>query len=285
MTYATHRYRSSCGRLDLHARDYGGDGPPILLMHGLTRNSADFAPLATHLASDYRLIVPDQRGRGLSGFDPDPTNYRPPVYAADMFALLAELKIERAALIGTSMGGLIAMLMQAMKPETIGPVVLNDVGPVLEAEGLSRIAGYVGGSATMANWNEACEAVASINGYAFPDATDKDWMAFARRVCREREDGAIKFAYDPAIAEGFAEVEGEAQPDLWPLWEKMADTPVLVVRGALSDLFSTATLRQMEERHAGPFSSVEVPRVGHAPVLDEPEAVKAILTFLGEYWS
>lgn len=277
--FRAHAYRSACGRLDLFARDYGGDGPPLLLMHGLTRNSADFDPLVPHLAEHYRLVVPDQRGRGLSPNDPDPANYRPDVYAQDMFALVDSLGIEQVGLIGTSMGGLMAMVMAALQPARIRTVVLNDIGPVLDPAGLARIGGYVGAAGTFADWQEAADRAAAINGTAFPDFGASEWMAFARRTCRENADGRVAFAYDPAIASGFDSVPAE-QPDLWPLWATLADKPVLVLRGALSDLLAPGTVARMAKEHAGPFAACEIPQRGHAPLLDEPEALAAILSFL-----
>lgn len=279
MTYSPHRYASADGRLQLFARDYGGEGPPLLMMHGLTRNSADFAPLAAYLASRYRLVVPDQRGRGLSDIDPDPANYRPDIYAQDMFALLDSLGIADAALIGTSMGGLMAMIMAAVQPLRVGPIVLNDIGPVLDPAGLARIGGYVGGSGPFASWDDAAAACAAINADAFPGFGQDDWLAFARRTCRETESGQVHLAYDPAIAAGFASPVAE-QADLWPLWAMLGTRPVLVLRGALSDLLAPATVTRMEQEHKGPFESREIPDRGHAPLLDEPEALHAIQAFL-----
>lgn len=291
MDFRPHRYRSACGRLDLFAREYAGptgsaagdEAAPLLLLHGLTRNSADFEPLAAHLAGQYRLIVPDQRGRGLSQNDPDPANYRPDVYAQDMFALMADLGIERAAIVGTSMGGLMAMVMAAMQPDAIRAIVFNDIGPVLDPAGLARIGSYVGGGQPMPDFAAAANACAAINRDAFPDFTDADWHAFARRTVREREDGRFEFAYDPAIAAGFADIGDTPQPDLWPLWQTLGEKPVLVLRGALSDLLSADTVRTMERLHSGPFRKVEVPHRGHAPLLDEPDALAAIERFLKDY--
>jgi len=279
-----HRYRSACGRLELYARVYEGEGPALLLMHGLTRNSADFEPLAAHLAGRYRLVVPDQRGRGISAYDPDPDNYRPDVYAADMFALLDDLGIASAGLIGTSMGGLMAMIMAATQPARVPAMVLNDVGPRIEAAGLARIQGYVGPSGDAADWAEAAARCAAINGAAFPDFAEADWLAFARRTCAATPEGRLRLAYDPAIA---ASVKGDSPatvpPDLWPLWDMLAALPVLVIRGALSDLLSAETVAEMGDRHAGPFAAVSVPKRGHAPMLDEPAALAAITRFLEEH--
>jgi pimeloyl-ACP methyl ester carboxylesterase len=268
----------SSGGLELYARIYPGEGPPLLLMHGLTRNSADFEPLAAHLAGRFNLVVPDQRGRGLSGYDPDPANYRPDVYAADMFALLASLAIPRAGLIGTSMGGLMAFVMAAIRPDLVSSMILNDVGPYIEPAGLARIGSYVGSSAPMANWDDAANRCAAINAEAFPDFTHTDWLRFARRTCRQQGDGTISFAYDPAIASG---VQSTAvPPDIWPLWDALATVPVLLLRGEHSDVFSTATADAMAQRHSGEFTYIEVPGRGHAPLLDEPAALAAIDAFL-----
>lgn len=298
-SYRSHRFRSADGRLELFARDYPGDSPdarPLLLMHALTRNSADFEPLidwlvpwaASQPGGGYRLIVPDVRGRGLSDRDLDPANYNPAVYAQDMFALLDDLGVESAGLIGTSMGGLIAMAMAAMNrgrsrelPSRIGPVILNDVGAHLEPAALDRIAGYVGKPRLFANWQEAAEGCRAVNGPVFPDFTNDDWLAFARRTCRDAEGGIVP-DYDPAIASSF---DGEDEEvDLWPIWQAMDGLPVLLVRGATSDLISEATVAEMRRRHEGPFAAIEVPDRGHTPLLNEPAARMAIGNFLTEHF-
>jgi len=284
MDHDVHRFRSACGRLELAARIYAGDGPAVLMMHGLTRNSADFEPLAAHLAGRYRMIVPDQRGRGLSQWDADPANYRPDVYAQDMLAMLDGLGIGRVAAIGTSMGGLMAMVMNAMRPGLFSAVVMNDVGPVLELEGIARIQSYVGPAGPMRDWTEAAARCRAVNATAFPDFGSADWLAFARRLCAEQPDGTIALAYDPAIAASIAGDEPQTvPPNLWPLWEMMDAVPVLVVRGELSDLLSCQTAAEMARRHRGACTMVEVPRVGHAPILDEAPAIAAIDAFLAEY--
>ena len=283
--YDAHRFRSADGRLDLHARIYPSDGPPLLLMHGLTRNSADFDPLVVHLAGRYRLVVPDQRGRGLSDWDPDPVNYRPDVYAADMFALLDGLGIGAAGLIGTSMGGLMAMIMGALQPARVPLIVLNDVGARLEVAGLERIQSYVGPSEPMKSWDEAARACAANNASAFPDFDADDWLAFARRTCSEMPNG-IMFAYDPAIAQSIKGTQPQTVPaELWPLWDALSALPVLVVRGALSDLLSATTVADMAGRHAGPLVLADIAERGHAPLLDEPLALDAIETFLAQHMS
>lgn len=283
ISFRPHRYSSACGRLELFARLYesAGAGGTLMLMHGLTRNSADFEPLIKHLAPHYRLIVPDQRGRGLSDYDSDPANYRPDVYAADMFALLDGLGIARAGLVGTSMGGLIAMVMAATRPDRVVGIVLNDVGPQIEAAGLARIQGYVGPMQDAESWDEAAARCAAVNAVALPDFGPQDWLTFARRTCRQTPEGTIRFAYDPAIATSTQGAQpATLPPDLWPLWDALAAMPVLVLRGGHSDLLAAATVSEMGRRHSGPFTSVEVPDRGHAPILDEPAALVALEAFL-----
>lgn len=282
--FTPHRYKSACGRLDLFARIYPGEGPTLLLMHGLTRNSADFDPLVPHLAGRYRLVVPDQRGRGRSDYDDDASRYRPDVYAMDMFTLLDGLDVRNCAIVGTSMGGLIGMIMAFMQPSRIAAMVMNDIGARLEPAGLARIQGYVGPGTGFDSWDQAAQACGAINATAFPGFGEVEWLAFARRTCEETSDGKVRFAYDPAIA---TSVQGEqpdtVPPDLWPLWDSLAALPVLLLRGALSDLLSTETAEEMERRHSGPFRHVAIPSRGHAPLLDEPEALSAIEPFLEEY--
>ncbi len=286
--YRAHRYDSADGRLTLFARDYSATSEadaraPLLMMHGLTRNSADFEPLIEHLDADRRIIVPDQRGRGLSDYDPQAENYRPETYVADMWALLGSLKTERAVLIGTSLGGLMAMLMGAARPDRVVGIVLNDVGPEVDAAGLNRIRSYVGGDEAMAGWDEAAARCEATNGSALAGFGPKDWTAFARRTCTEQPDGRVRFSYDPAISQGIAEDEAATvPPDLWSLWDMLAPIPVLALRGENSDILSRETVAEMARRHPDAFSHVEIPARGHAPILDEPAAVSAILTFLSK---
>lgn len=282
--YREHRFVSADKRLTLFARDYPseqGDAPVLLLMHGLTRNSADFEALAGHLMSRYRLIVPDQRGRGLSEHDPEPTNYRPDIYAEDMWALLDSLDVSRAGLIGTSLGGLMAMLMAAAVPDRVKAIVLNDIGTEVMREGIERIKAYTGQDKQMANWNEAANCCKEINAVALPDLKDADWLIFARRTCVEQADGSVAFAYDPAISLQLESDQPDAVPaDLWHVWDLVKSVPTLVLRGQFSDVLSTDTVNEMHHRHSGPFVSVTVPNRGHAPLLDEPAALTEIERFL-----
>lgn len=280
--FEDHHFTSADGRLKLYARIYPGGEPTIVLMHGLTRNSADFEALADHLAGPNRLIVPDQRGRGRSQYDDDPARYTPAVYVDDMRALLHELGTDRVVLIGTSMGGLMAMLMGAAMSDRVAGIVLNDVGPEVDARGLERIRTYVGQMPEAADWNDAAKQVERVNGDAFPDYTAADWAAFARRTMQSAPDGRPMPAYDPEIARGVSAADLTAvPPDLWPLWEALSPLPILIIRGGLSDILSVDTLDRMAQMHPG-LRTVTLPNRGHAPMLDEPKAVEAIDAFLAD---
>ena len=272
-------YDSHDLRVKLYARDYGGAGMPVICMHGLSRNSADFEVIAAHLAPRYRVIVTDQRGRGRSGWDSEPANYTPALYVQDIFKLMGELGITRAALIGTSMGGIMAMIMGMIAPQAVAGMVINDVGPELDVRGLARIRSYVGKSPPIGSWADAVARARETNGVCFPDYVDADWLAFARRTYHEA-DGVPVSSYDPAISGAF-DPGGPvvAPPDMWGIWETLKAIPLLGVRGELSDLLSEETFGQMLERHPG-MRAVTVANRGHAPMLDEPEAVTAIDAFL-----
>ncbi|NDC58218.1 MAG: alpha/beta hydrolase [Alphaproteobacteria bacterium] len=255
-------------------------GPPVLCLHGLTRNSRDFEAILPRIAAGgRRALALDVRGRGFSDNDPNPERYQPPTYVGDVIQVLDALAIPRAAFVGTSMGGLITMILAALQPQRIERVVLNDIGPKLEPEGLARIAGYVGTGAPFASWDEAAAKIKEINGAAFPDADDAFFAAMARRTCRERTPGQIALDYDPDIAVPFRQPGGAAPADLWALFEALKPIPALVVRGAISDLFSAATVAEMKAKKPD-LESVEAARVGHAPMLDEPAAWDALARFL-----
>jgi len=277
-------YHSNDG-LRLYARDYhchdsdNPDPPTILCMHGLTRNSADFAGLADHLYERFRVIAVDQRGRGRSEYDGDAGNYNPQVYVQDMFTLLDHLKVARVTLIGTSMGGLMSFLMAAMQPERIKAMIINDIGPEVDPGGLARIKGYVGKSAQVTNWDEAVAQCRAINESAFPDFSDEQWRDFARGMFCE-EDGIPVLAYDPAIAQSLDEERVDvAPPDLWPVFERCASKPMLLIRGADSDILAPACVARMRDCHDA-LQVAEIPRRGHAPTLTERTSLVAIDAFL-----
>ncbi|WP_155264837.1 alpha/beta fold hydrolase [Sphingomonas segetis] len=268
--------------LQLHYRDYPGSAgrPPLLCLHGLTRNSRDFAELAELHSPGRRVLALDFRGRGLSDHDPLPARYLPLTYAGDVLQLLDELAIDQAVFVGTSLGGLVTMLIAAMAPQRIAASILNDVGPELTEAGLDRIKSYVGNGAQFRSWDEAAEAIAINNRHIPASYNHADWVKMARRVCRE-EDGSVVFDYDMAIALPF-ETQGPAPAvDMWPLFEALGQKPLLVVRGERSDLLGAAVLAKMHHAVRA-MKSVTVPGVGHAPMLNEPEAVAAIDSFLEE---
>ncbi|WP_408988188.1 alpha/beta fold hydrolase [Sphingomonas sp. SUN039] len=267
--------------LRLHYRDYAaGRGvdparPPILCLPGLTRNARDFETVAARLSHDWRVIAVDLRGRGESAYAKDAMTYVPLTYAQDVERLLAELKIERFVSIGTSLGGIVTMLLAATGNARIAGAVLNDVGPVIEAAGLDRIRGYVGKGGAYPTWLHAARGIAETNAGVFPRYDLTDWLAMAKRTSRLSGNGRIVPDYDKKIAEPFRLPGGEAGIDLWPAFDALADVPTLIVRGALSDLLAPATVAQMVGRLKD-AKTVTVADVGHAPVLDETEAAAAI---------
>jgi pimeloyl-ACP methyl ester carboxylesterase len=274
-----HRFFQSDDGLRLHVTEWPGPGaqaPVLLCLPGLTRNGRDFERLAARLSTRFRLLCPDQRGRGLSAHDPDPSRYRPDRYVADMLTLLDQAGLAQVQVIGTSLGGMMGVMLAALQPQRIQALVLNDVGPVLEAEGLARIAGYVGHQTPAASLAEAAARTAAVQAPVFPDFEAADWQRMVLETHRV-EGGEWLPDYDPAIAQGLA--NGSAVPSLWPLFEAAAATPMLLLRGAASDLLSAATVAEMQARLPN-LQAVDVPRRGHAPTLMEAEALGALEGFL-----
>jgi pimeloyl-ACP methyl ester carboxylesterase len=287
MSWVERRWTSHDG-LSLFARDYPpAAGParlPVIAIHGLTRNSADFDAVAPLLAgAGRRVLAVDVRGRGRSDRAPDPMTYQPPTYVQDVVALLKATGIERAVFLGTSMGGLITMGLAAVKPKAIAAAIINDVGPEVAKEGLARIAAYSGKPVDTPTWAAAAEYARTINAVAFPNYGDADWDAFARRIFREGPDGAPMLDYDPDIAVPIRAAGQKALvPNLWPFFTRLArGRPTLVIRGGTSDLLSEEIAGKMKKR-APKMQYAEVPGVGHAPMLDEAEARAAIFEFLRE---
>lgn len=286
-TWNERRWISPDG-LSLFARDYAAAaGParlPVIAIHGLTRNSADFGAIAPLIAqSGRRVLAVDVRGRGRSDRAPDPMTYQPVNYAHDVLALMEQAGIARAVFLGTSMGGLITMALAALRSKVIAAAIINDVGPEVAKEGLARIAAYSGQPVDTPTWAEAAAYVKQHNAVAFPHYTDADWDAFARRVFRIGSEGSPELDYDPDIAVPIRAAGAKALvPNLWPMFGRLTRArPVLLVRGETSDLLSPAIAAKMRKR-APKMDFVEVPGVGHAPMLDEPEAKAAIFPFLGE---
>ncbi|MDO9587430.1 MAG: alpha/beta hydrolase [Brevundimonas sp.] len=286
-TFAERRWSSSDG-LSLYARDYaaasGQAKLPVIAIHGLTRNSADFDAIAPLIAqSGRRVLAVDVRGRGQSDRAPDPMTYQPAVYAQDVLGLMRDLGIERAVFLGTSMGGLITMALAAARSKVVVAAILNDIGPEVAREGLARIAAYAGEPVEISNWAEAAAYVRKLNAVALPHYTDADWDAFARRTFRIGTEGTPVPDYDPDIMAPIRAAGAKALvPNLWPMFGRLAKArPVLLVRGETSDLLSPDIAARMQKR-APKMDFVEVPGVGHAPMLDEPEAKAAIFPFLSE---
>lgn len=281
----TDRFFWSRDGVRLHVRDYASPDPaaaerPIVLcIPGLTRNARDFELLAPRLAARFTVWCIDLRGRGDSGWAKDPMTYVPLTYLQDLEQMVEQLKPQRLAVVGTSLGGILAMLMAGPLGSVVAGAVLNDVGPTLDPAGLARLRGYVGRIGRYPTWMHAARAVAEINGAVFPHFGLADWLTMAKRVCRLEPNGAIVFDYDPRLAEPFKLPGPVAGVDLWPAFDLLATRPVLAIRGATSDILGAATLAQMAAR-APTVSTLELPGIGHAPTLDEPEAVSAITAYL-----
>jgi len=274
------RYFTVHDGLRLHYRDYPGaeERPPLLCLPGLTRNSRDFADFAERYSPAFRVIALEFRGRAGSDYDPVPARYNPMTYAGDVIELLDQLGIAQAVFVGTSLGGLVTMVIAATAPQRIAAAIINDVGPDVDPAGIDRILTYVGKDMRFASWDEAADTISGNYGGNFECFTHADWVAMAKRNCRE-EDGEIRFDYDMAIAEPFRTAGPVPQVDLWPLFAALGQKPLLVVRGERSDLLTAETTARM--RSVAPEMKLAVvPGVGHAPELSESEAVAAIDEFL-----
>ena len=277
----TDRFWNSPDGLKLHFRDYpsrAGDAeekPPVICMHGLTRNARDFATLAERLSDEWRVLVPEMRGRGQSEYAKDSASYSPQTYVGDLLALLEQEGIERFVAIGTSLGGLMTMLLAAMKPQALAGAVLNDIGPVVDPTGIERIREYVGQGRSYQSWMHAARALEEVHSASYPEFGLDQWLDMAKRGMVVQQNGRIAFDYDMSIAEPFNEPDGAAPPDLWPAFEALQGKPLLLVRGELSTLFSAATLAEMQRR-IPEAEAVTIDNIGHAPLLEEEASMAAI---------
>ena len=271
------RYWNSADGLRLHYRDYPGPAelPPLLCIPGLTRNAADFEPVADHVAGQWRVIAVDLRGRGLSERDPDPTNYGLPAYAADLTKLLDQLGIADAVFVGTSLGGLMTMFIAATHEERIAGALINDIGPDLDRAGLEFIAGFLGKDKRYASWEAVAADIADRNRASFPKWDKAAWLRLARRIARE-DKGQIRFDYDMRLVDNFNVALDAPVVDAWPLLEGLKGKPVAILRGALSNLFSQVTAVRMVAELGPEAELVTIPDVGHPPTLDEPESLAAL---------
>jgi pimeloyl-ACP methyl ester carboxylesterase len=277
-----HFYMSSDG-LRLYYRDYatltmGSARLPVLCLPGLTRSSRDFERLAPRLARDRRVLAADLRGRGRSARDSNWRNYQPGVYLADLRALLDDAGESRVVIVGTSLGGLLAMLFAALEPARVAGIVLNDIGPEIDPAGRTRIATYVGRSPPVRTWDEAVRQTRATYGIALPGLSDDDWLVLARRGYTE-VNGVPHLDMDPMIGEGVRNPPPGSPENLWSLYAALGSVPMLALRGALSDVLSAATLERMRREHAN-LETVTVADRGHPPLLDEPVALAAIEKFV-----
>ncbi len=279
-------YKSEDG-LNLYARDYKNDNADItiLCMHGLTRNSADFTNICNILHKDYRLISVDVRGRGKSDRDPNIDNYQPPTYVDDMFTLLNTLQerdddLKKVVMMGTSMGGLMSMLMIAKDSSQFAGVIMNDIGPEVDQAGLDRIKGYADKYITINNWDDAAEQTRILNEVAFPHYTKENWMEFAHQLYAEDDNGVPQKLYDQDIFTAIANAsENAVPPDLWGLFRLTNSLPTLLIRGETSDILHSDCAAKMQEENPTMIFA-EIKAIGHAPMLNEPDTVNAIKNFL-----
>ncbi len=281
MANATEHYYLSADGLRLYYKDYETEAAgklPVLCLPGLTRNSRDFEHVALRLQRDRRVLCADLRGRGRSQHDPNWQNYHPGAYVADILLLLADAGVPRCVLLGTSLGGILSMMISATYPALVGGVILNDVGPEVAPEGLARISSYVGRHSPPKTWDEAAATVRATYEIGVPGYSDEQWAAFARRSYTD-VDGVPKLDMDPMIGEAVRGAPTAAAPDLWPLFGALRNVPTLAFRGATSDILSAATFARMG-REKPDLVRVEVANRGHTPQLDEPECVSAIDAFL-----
>ncbi len=270
--------------LRLYGRHYPPARPstrrPVLCLPGLTRNSRDFHDIALalsrHASTPRDVYTLDLRGRGLSEHDKDWRNYAVPVETQDVIDFMTMTGLHDAGIIGTSRGGMIAHVLAAMQPTRLGAVVLNDIGPVIDIDGLVRIAGYVGRTPLPKSWGDAARAVRGLWERDFPNMTDAEAETIARQLFNER-GGKPAPGYDPMLSKCLSLLDGP-MPVLWPQFEGLKRVPVLVVRGANSDLLSRKTVEEMHRRHPN-LSSIEVPGEGHAPLLRDAPTIDAIARF------
>ena len=259
--------------LRLYYRDYGpryGTSTPVVCLGGLTRNSADFDTVAMRLASHRRVICPDYIGRGRSDRAADWRRYAPPAVLYDLSTMLTALGIDGVVVVGTSLGGLLAAGMAAIRPTLVRAVVLNDIGPDIAADGIGRIRDYIGRDRPHRDWDSAVRDLQGMMpNLSVPGGDQAGWRRIAEATWRPGEDGLLHYDFDVRLARTMEQTG--TVPDLWLLFKGLRGLPVAVVRGEQSDILSKDTLARMVEMHPD-LTTATVPGVGHAPNLDEPEA-------------
>lgn len=278
MVYRERQVSASDG-LALYVRDYGDEyaGRTVLCLGGLTRNSKDFHTLACRLKDDCRIIAPDYRGRGRSAYDPDWHHYDPRIYLDDIRQITTALGVHAFAVIGTSLGGIMGMILGVAMPTSIRGALLNDVSPVIPRDGMGNIVNYMKNTAPLPDWTTAVSHLQDTFP-DFPAKTPEDWQTIAEATYRENDNGNLVFDWDPAIVRNVEEQDTSAI-DLWPYFRSLRRHPVLSVRGALSPFVPDGVWQDMATACPG-MVQVEVPGVGHAPSLKEPEATAPLDTWL-----
>ncbi|MBI1775502.1 MAG: alpha/beta hydrolase [Proteobacteria bacterium] len=276
------RFFSAQDGLRLHYRDYGeatAQHPALLCLPGLARNAKDFHVPALRHAGKRRVIASDYRGRGRSEWDPDWRNYQPRTYLDDIRHLLAGAGLQRMVVLGTSLGGALAMALGVLQPSLLAGVILNDIGTEVGSAGIARVLAYLAKDRPQPDWPSAAAHLKSLLPNLSIDSED-GWLRFAGATYREGDDGLLHFDWDPTIVRPL--LTGRQSPvDLWPLFGSLGRLPVLLIRGGKSDILSDATASRMADAHPG-MGMVTVPGAGHAPTLEEPAVVEAIDAFLSE---
>jgi pimeloyl-ACP methyl ester carboxylesterase len=249
----------------------------------LTRNSRDFEDLAPHLQRRYRVIVPDLRGRGFSARDSHLQNYQAANYVRDILALLGAAGAPRFGIIGTSLGGMLAMMLSHSHPALVAGIVLNDVGPEVDPAGIERIKQYAGRLPPAGTWKVAIAQTVAVYGDAWPGLAPERWQVLARRGYREDAAGKVELDADPNIGEALRAAPA-ATLNLWPLWGALRKVPTLAIRGDRSDILSAATFARMKNENPD-LQQLTVANRGHVPLLDEPECMAALDAFLSRILS
>lgn len=269
-----------CSGLEIHLTCWGSRQSPALIMwHGLTRTGRDFDELAIRLADQYFVICPDTPGRGLSQWCSEPEqHYTLPHYVVIAKAILQSLQIDQCRWIGTSMGGLIGILLAAEENSPINALLVNDVGPELPREAIQRIRDYVGIQPSFNSVSELEQWLRAVY-VTFGDNTDTFWRRMAMTSARRLPDGRVTLHYDPSLVKGFAVPDADEEPHtLWPQWQAI-ECPLMIVQGALSDVLSTTQLNRMRtEQPSAEYLCVE--GVGHAPTLVSDAQQYAIVDWL-----
>ncbi|MEO1203582.1 MAG: alpha/beta hydrolase [Pseudomonadota bacterium] len=276
--YQENRFSNASG-LALNYRVYGHGqaGTPVICLPGITRNCRDFHEIAEHLSADRMVITMDFRGRGLSDWDPEWHNYKPTTYPSDVLELLDHLDVARAVFFGTSLGGLVSMIVASEHPERVAAVILNDIGPEIGPDGLARIKGYIGRAEPVGSWDEAVEQARSIYGLAWKDLTDEEWLVQAKRGYREDASGTPVLDMDPMVGEAARTVDTTLK-DPWQLFDDLPNVPIMVLHGESSDILTFDIVDKMSARRPE-LVHVVVSNRGHVPILDEPDCLRGIDSF------